>query len=127
MDLFRIEGVDYSPLIIRGGYKLGKSQTWNEGSGRDFEYGKWIGSILGNYTNPTVEIAMEDKQMLSELETKLLKGSINVDFYDTRTNSIRSRVFYRANYEINVLGFYDEGSDLDYDTITLEFVAHERD
>lgn len=127
MQLFKLGNIDYSPFILRGGYKLGKAQTWTEGSGRDYAQGRWMGSILGNYTNPTVEIALEDSTMLSILETELLKGTISVSFYDTRTNSVRTRNFYRANYEVVIDGFYDEGADVDFNTIIIELVAHERD
>lgn len=125
MELVRIVGKPY--LVIRGGYKLKSDQIWTEGSGRFYGDGSWLGTIMGNFTNISLELAIEKKNDLSQLQNDLLGGSISVAYYDTRTQTVRTRIFYRANYEVNLLGFYDEGVEQYFDTITIEFVAHKRD
>lgn len=125
MFLVKIANVEY--LVVRGGYKIKSDQIWTEGSGRFYGDGSWLGTIMGNFTNLSLEIAVENADQLSTLQNALVSGAINLQYYDTRTKTNRSGVYYRANYEVNLLGFYDEGSEQQFDTVSIEFVAHKRD
>lgn len=122
--LFKMNGKQYNNIIS---YRLGKEQLWAEGSGRSYGDGSWSGVILGNFTKPMVQLYFESPQELADFEQELLSGNINVEFYDTRTKTIRQRVFYRNNYQVDLLGYYDEGTQQFFDVIEVNFIPHERD
>ena len=107
-------------------YALDKDQIWKAGSGRSEIDLKWRG-VVYNFTNLDLEVFVLDKQSLKDLETDLLSGDINVKFYDTRTDTVREAQFYRANYKVDIKGFYDEGTQTFYDKIPISFVAKEKE
>lgn len=119
MELCLINGKAY----FLTAYGLEKAQLWKEGSGRNPNDGEWYGSLLGNFTNLELEVFIVDQEQMQALETDLLSGDILVQFYDTRTDSERTANFYRANYKIKIDGFYDEGTQLFYDKVKLNFVG----
>ena len=121
--LFEINDRDYLAVS----YKLGKAQIWKTGTGRDEDNMKWYGSLGGNFTNPKMTLVFQTPEELSYFEQSIYSGSIAVKFYDTRTMDMRQAIFYRANYEVSIEGFYDEGSEQYFDTVDIEFIAHDPD
>lgn len=124
MNLIEINDKPYMTITL---YELNKDQLWKEGSGRNPNDGVWYGTLLGNFTNLAVEVFPLNGNQLAQLESDLLSGNIKVKFYDTRTKSTRTKYFYRANYKINIKGFYDEGTQIFYDKVKISFVSRNPD
>lgn len=125
-DLDKILFINNKPYFAIVEYTLKKDQIWKEGSGRSPVDLKWYG-VVYNFTNLKVALQILNKQQMKELETDLRSGNITVKFYDSRTDSIRTKQFYRANYEVDLLGYYDKGTQVYYDVVPIEFVAIDKD
>lgn len=123
--MLELNGVSYDDNLIS--YELEKSQLWTPNSGRSYGDMSWGGTVGGNFTKIKASLYFENPEKLSTLETTLLSGSINANFYDTRTRTIRNKIFYRANYTVKINGYYDDGAEQYFDLIEITLVDHDRD
>ena len=122
--MLRINGTKYDNIVS---YELEKNQLWSENSGRSYGDMSWGGTVGGNFTKIKVSLYFDSPAKLAKLENDLLSGHINVEFYDTRTRTMRKKVYYRATYTVKINGFYDDGKEQLFDLIELTLVDHKRD
>lgn len=118
--LFIMNGIDYTPEILTP-FKVSRAKLWAEDSGRVMS-GEVQGSLIGIFPKISVVFYAKTQAKLSEIMTVLDSPTQNIQYYDSKTQTMKSMSTYTGDYDVNIVNLSPYHSE-----ISVSFISRRKE